>query len=181
MYEPPHQHAASKSSLYLFDPHQRQVRRHLCFQVDKDLVSGPREHYEWGRGSHSWKERRQSWLVQLCIKPEEEEEEEEEEMGEQTAWKENRAVEDDTEERRDWWKQGRMEKGRRIKRRGWMRGKGRRGLTFHPSPQEICVWFKCKRESLFTGCLCGSVRKTLKHGQPVSKRFLFFFSMVLNV
>ncbi|XP_027146349.1 retinal Mueller cells isomerohydrolase [Larimichthys crocea] len=35
-----------------------------------------------------------------------------------------------------------------------------RGPSFHPSPQEICVRFKCKPESPFTGCLCVSVCRT---------------------
>lgn len=51
---------------------------------------------------------------------------------------------------------GEVRQGRENERRGWMRGKGegRRGPSFHLSPQEICVWFKCSSESLLQVCVC---------------------------
>lgn len=59
---------------------------------------------------------------------------------------------------------------------GWEGGReGEEGVPASISPHRKCVWFKCKLESLFTGCLCvcECVQYIEQHGQPVSKSFLF--------
>ena len=105
--------------------------------VDKDLVLGPGGHSAWSRGPDGWKESRQSWLVWEREEGGEQGSERHERKagGEKRRWRRCRGKEDGLgEARKDGIGEEKMSEGG-----GWEeKWGGRRGSSFHLSPQEVC-------------------------------------------
>lgn len=136
----------------------------LCSQVDKDLVSGARRTFAWSWGPDGWKERRQSWLVRLWLRPDEEEEEKREQGSKrhEKNHRKGRGIGGSEE----WWKRG-GESGRK-------REEGA-SVSIFRHRKSVCG---LKANSLLAGCLCEETDSSMvSRWVKLSLSFLKRFSM----